>query len=133
MRPLPDLDLLEVLSDVDEMSRRRPEILGFFSVRSGRGPRGCWGGRHSHCHPPPCGGRVPRHPARDEAAQRGGAGLGEWGLRLRSLRGEPHWEVAPLTHLLPQTSLQRLMSSAEESCRSLAFSLALRSIQNNPG
>ncbi|XP_024619277.1 integrator complex subunit 1 [Neophocaena asiaeorientalis asiaeorientalis] len=54
-------DLLEVLSDVDEMSRRRPEILGFFS-----------------------------------------------------------------------TSLQRLMSSAEESCRSLAFSLALRSIQSNP-
>ena len=39
-RPLPDLDLLEVLSDVDEMSRRRPEILGFFSVRSGRGPQG---------------------------------------------------------------------------------------------
>ncbi|XP_055266424.1 integrator complex subunit 1 isoform X2 [Moschus berezovskii] len=55
-------DLLEVLSDVDEMSRRRPEILGFFS-----------------------------------------------------------------------TSLQRLMSSAEDSCRSLAFSLALRAIQNNPG
>ncbi|TKC49787.1 hypothetical protein EI555_002508 [Monodon monoceros] len=54
-------DLLEVLSDVDEMSRRRPEILGFFS-----------------------------------------------------------------------TSLQRLMSSAEESCRGLAFSLALRSIQSNP-
>uniref|UniRef100_A0A481C763 Integrator complex subunit 1 n=2 Tax=Sus scrofa TaxID=9823 RepID=A0A481C763_PIG len=54
-------DLLEVLSDVDETSRRRPEILGFFS-----------------------------------------------------------------------TSLQRLMSSAEESCRNLAFSLALRSIQNNP-
>lgn len=38
-----------------------------------------------------------------------------------------------LTCVLPQTSLQRLMSSAEESCRSLAFSLALRSIQNNPG
>ncbi|XP_008572467.1 PREDICTED: integrator complex subunit 1 [Galeopterus variegatus] len=54
-------DLLEVLSDIDEMSRRRPEILGFFS-----------------------------------------------------------------------TNLQRLMSSAEESCRNLAFSLALRSIQNNP-
>ncbi|XP_032315764.1 LOW QUALITY PROTEIN: integrator complex subunit 1 [Camelus ferus] len=54
-------DLLEALSDVDEMSRRRPEILGFFS-----------------------------------------------------------------------TSLQRLMGSAEESCRSLAFSLALRSVQNNP-
>ncbi|KAL4669111.1 hypothetical protein H8959_007665 [Pygathrix nigripes] len=54
-------DLLEVLSDVDEMSRRRPEILGFFS-----------------------------------------------------------------------TNLQRLMSSAEESCRNLAFSLALRSIQNSP-
>uniref|UniRef100_A0A8C2YLX2 Integrator complex subunit 1 n=1 Tax=Chinchilla lanigera TaxID=34839 RepID=A0A8C2YLX2_CHILA len=54
-------DLLEALSDIDEMSRRRPEILGFFS-----------------------------------------------------------------------TNLQRLMSSAEESCRSLAFSLALRSIQNNP-
>lgn len=31
-----------------------------------------------------------------------------------------------------QTNLQRLMSSAEESCRTLAFSLALRSIQNNP-
>ncbi|XP_036913853.1 integrator complex subunit 1 isoform X2 [Sturnira hondurensis] len=54
-------DLLEVLSDIDEMSRRRPEILGFFS-----------------------------------------------------------------------TNLQRLMSSEEESCRSLAFSLALRSIQNDP-
>ncbi|XP_027623842.1 integrator complex subunit 1 isoform X2 [Tupaia chinensis] len=54
-------DLLEVLSDIDEMSRRRPEILGFFS-----------------------------------------------------------------------TNLQRLMSSPEESCRNLAFSLALRSIQNNP-
>ncbi|XP_073931481.1 integrator complex subunit 1 [Castor canadensis] len=54
-------DLLEALSDIDELSRRRPEVLGFFS-----------------------------------------------------------------------TSLQRLMSSAEESCRTLAFSLALRSIQNNP-
>ncbi|XP_049759647.1 integrator complex subunit 1 isoform X1 [Elephas maximus indicus] len=54
-------DLLEVLSDIDEMSRRRPEILGFFS-----------------------------------------------------------------------TNLQRLMSSAEESCRNLAFSLALRAMQNNP-
>ncbi|XP_045432794.1 integrator complex subunit 1 isoform X2 [Pipistrellus kuhlii] len=54
-------DLLEVLGDIDEMSRRRPEILGFFS-----------------------------------------------------------------------TNLQRLMSSEEEVCRSLAFSLALRSIQNNP-
>eukprot|EP00073_Rattus_norvegicus_P039479 XP_008767261.1 PREDICTED: integrator complex subunit 1 isoform X1 [Rattus norvegicus] len=54
-------DVLETLSDIDEMSRRRPEVLGFFS-----------------------------------------------------------------------SSLQRLMSSAEESCRNLAFSLALRSIQNNP-
>uniref|UniRef100_H2PLA8 Integrator complex subunit 1 n=1 Tax=Pongo abelii TaxID=9601 RepID=H2PLA8_PONAB len=54
-------DLLEVLSDIDEMSRRRPEILSFFS-----------------------------------------------------------------------TNLQRLMSSAEECCRNLAFSLALRSIQNSP-
>ncbi|XP_062999601.1 integrator complex subunit 1 [Elgaria multicarinata webbii] len=54
-------DILEVLSDVDEMSRRRPEILSFFS-----------------------------------------------------------------------THLQRLMSSPEETCRNLAFSLALRSIQNNP-
>ncbi|XP_048186404.1 integrator complex subunit 1 isoform X1 [Perognathus longimembris pacificus] len=54
-------DLLEALSDIDEMSRRRPEVLGFFS-----------------------------------------------------------------------TNLQRLMSSAEETCRNLAFSLALRSIQNNP-
>nr|XP_004666400.2 integrator complex subunit 1 isoform X2 [Jaculus jaculus] len=54
-------DLLEALSDIDEMSRRRPEVLNFFS-----------------------------------------------------------------------TNLQRLMSSAEESCRNLAFSLALRAIQNNP-
>ncbi|XP_035870708.1 integrator complex subunit 1 isoform X1 [Phyllostomus discolor] len=54
-------DLLEVLSDIDEMSRRRPEVLGFFS-----------------------------------------------------------------------TNLQWLMSSEEESCRNLAFSLALRSIQNDP-
>ncbi|XP_063564406.1 integrator complex subunit 1 isoform X2 [Gorilla gorilla gorilla] len=54
-------DLLEVLSDIDEMSRRRPEILSFFS-----------------------------------------------------------------------TNLQRLMSSAEECCRNLAFSLALRSMQNSP-
>ncbi|XP_040490453.1 integrator complex subunit 1-like [Ursus maritimus] len=30
------------------------------------------------------------------------------------------------------TNLQRLMSSAEEPCRNLAFGLALRSIQNNP-
>ncbi|KAM9372662.1 integrator complex subunit 1 [Phaethornis superciliosus] len=54
-------DILEVLTDIDEMSRRRPEILSFFS-----------------------------------------------------------------------TNLQKLMSSSEESCRNLAFSLALRSIQNNP-
>ncbi|XP_006889666.1 PREDICTED: integrator complex subunit 1 [Elephantulus edwardii] len=54
-------DLLEVLSDLEEVSWRRPEVLGFFS-----------------------------------------------------------------------TNLQRLMSSAEEPCRNLAFSLALRSIQNNP-
>ncbi|XP_020830897.1 integrator complex subunit 1 isoform X2 [Phascolarctos cinereus] len=54
-------DILEVLSDIDEMSRRRPEILSFFS-----------------------------------------------------------------------TNLQRLMSASEESCRNLAFNLALRSIQNNP-
>ncbi|NXN93380.1 INT1 protein, partial [Rhinopomastus cyanomelas] len=54
-------DILEVLTDIDEMSRRRPEILSFFA-----------------------------------------------------------------------TNLQKLMSSSEESCRNLAFSLALRSIQNNP-
>ncbi|XP_035195444.1 integrator complex subunit 1 isoform X3 [Oxyura jamaicensis] len=54
-------DILEVLTDIDEMARRRPEILSFFS-----------------------------------------------------------------------TNLQKLMSSSEESCRNLAFSLALRSIQNNP-
>ncbi|XP_073071026.1 integrator complex subunit 1 isoform X2 [Manis javanica] len=54
-------DLLEVLSDIDEMSRRRPEVLGCFS-----------------------------------------------------------------------TSLQRLMSSEEEACRTLAFTLALRSVQNDP-
>lgn len=33
------LDLLEVLSDVEEMSRRRPEILGFFSVSERVGRR----------------------------------------------------------------------------------------------
>ncbi|NXX46962.1 INT1 protein, partial [Tricholaema leucomelas] len=54
-------DILEVLTDIDEMSRRRPEILSFFA-----------------------------------------------------------------------TNLQKLMSSSEDSCRNLAFSLALRSIQNNP-
>lgn len=54
-------DILQILGDIDEMSKRRPEILTFFA-----------------------------------------------------------------------TDLQRLMSSAEESCRNLAFSLALRSIQNNP-
>ncbi|XP_031981780.1 integrator complex subunit 1 isoform X2 [Corvus moneduloides] len=54
-------DILEVLTDIDEMSRRRPEILAFFA-----------------------------------------------------------------------TNLQKLMSSSEDSCRNLAFSLALRSIQNNP-
>ncbi|XP_061455379.1 integrator complex subunit 1 isoform X2 [Rhineura floridana] len=54
-------DILEVLTDIDEMSRRRPEILSFFS-----------------------------------------------------------------------THLQRRMSSPEETCRNLAFSLALRSIENNP-
>lgn len=36
---LPISDVLEVLSDIDEMSRRRPEILGFFSV-SKLGARG---------------------------------------------------------------------------------------------
>ncbi|XP_030067172.1 integrator complex subunit 1 [Microcaecilia unicolor] len=54
-------DILEILSDIDEMSKRRPEILAFFP-----------------------------------------------------------------------TDLQKLMNSSEESCRNLAFSLALRSIQNNP-
>uniref|UniRef100_A0A8C5R0A5 Integrator complex subunit 1 n=1 Tax=Leptobrachium leishanense TaxID=445787 RepID=A0A8C5R0A5_9ANUR len=53
-------DILQVLSDIDEMSKRRPEILSFFS------------------------------------------------------------------------EFQRLMSSTEESCRNLAFNLALRSIQGNP-
>ncbi|KAB0403447.1 hypothetical protein E2I00_001896, partial [Balaenoptera physalus] len=40
--------------------------------------------------------------------------------------------LAPPGPVGPATSLQRLMSSAEESCRGLAFSLALRSIQSNP-
>ncbi|XP_070811006.1 integrator complex subunit 1 [Pituophis catenifer annectens] len=54
-------DILEVLTDIDEMARRRPEILAFFS-----------------------------------------------------------------------THLQKLMNSEEETCRNLAFNLALRSVQNNP-
>ncbi|XP_053550643.1 integrator complex subunit 1 [Bombina bombina] len=54
-------DILQVLSDIDEVSKRRPEILSFFA-----------------------------------------------------------------------SDFQRLMSSTEESCRNLAFSLALRSIQCNP-
>lgn len=85
-RFLPILDLLEVLSDVDEMSRRRPEILGFFSVRElpcarrnwdtcqrlgreGKGTLGPEQGRRPHppsCWPPSSArsgwalGRVPR-------------------------------------------------------------------------
>ncbi|XP_064415075.1 integrator complex subunit 1 isoform X2 [Latimeria chalumnae] len=54
-------DILEVLSDIDEMSKRRPEVLAYFT-----------------------------------------------------------------------NDLQRLMSSPEESCRNLAFYLALRCIQDNP-
>lgn len=34
-------DVLEALSDIDEMSRRRPEVLGFFSVSEA--------GRNSSC------------------------------------------------------------------------------------
>lgn len=30
-------DVLETLSDIDEMSRRRPEVLGFFSVSEAGG------------------------------------------------------------------------------------------------
>lgn len=85
--------MLEVLGDIDEMSRRRPEVLGFFSVRS---------------HPP-------------------ATSLGHlWGLAW------PRANRPLLPACPPQTCLQRLMSSAEESCRHLAFSLALRSIQSNP-
>eukprot|EP00079_Xenopus_tropicalis_P030398 XP_012826387.1 PREDICTED: integrator complex subunit 1 [Xenopus tropicalis] len=54
-------DILQALSDIDEMSKRRPEILSFFA-----------------------------------------------------------------------SDFQRLMSSTEESCRNLAFSLALRTVQCNP-
>ncbi|XP_043945691.1 integrator complex subunit 1 [Protopterus annectens] len=54
-------DILEVLCDIDELSKRRPEVLSFFI-----------------------------------------------------------------------NDLQRLMSSTEEACRNLAFSLALRCIENNP-
>lgn len=60
--PLLTLDLLEVLSDIDEMSRRRPEILGFFSVRELRagqpsvrsGPPRGWG--QPRCEPGPAPG-----------------------------------------------------------------------------
>lgn len=93
-RPLPDLDLLEVLSDVDEMSRRRPEILGFFSVRSSHGPQGAGTGGTATPTPLPVGAGCLAGQPGTEAAQQGGAGLGEWGPRLRLLRGEPRREVA---------------------------------------
>lgn len=34
-------DVLEALSDIDEMSRRRPEVLGFFSVSEARRDSSC--------------------------------------------------------------------------------------------
>lgn len=48
-------------------------------------------------------------------------------------RGLEPWAAgSPGVTPAPQTNLQRLMSSAEEACRDLAFSLALRAIQNSP-
>lgn len=55
--------------------------------------------------------------------------LGAEGLCLDS---RPPVTPRPCPAPALQTNLQRLMSSEEEACRSLAFSLALRSIQNNP-
>jgi hypothetical protein len=49
-------DLLEALSDIDELSRRRPEVLGFFSVSGAvaalaRAQRGLEGSPSEPSHP----------------------------------------------------------------------------------
>ncbi|KAJ6656005.1 hypothetical protein lerEdw1_004590 [Lerista edwardsae] len=91
-------DILEVLTDVDEMSRRRPEILAFFSVR---------------------GPSVRISGVSDSQISFLWASDGTFSSFL-------------VEELVEQTHLQRLMSSPEETCRNLAFCLALRSIQSNP-
>lgn len=72
----------------------------------------------------------------------GSEGVGAWGVGSPTTLHSPVMRSggqgaelptgAPVSPLPLQTNLQRLMSSAEEPCRSLAFGLALRSIQNNP-
>lgn len=85
----------------------------------------------------PADGVLPAHGSEVPALSRDREGLGEWCLlsggrvlRAEGLCPEPGTWSPPTPAL--QTDLQRLMSAEEEPCRSLAFSLALRSIQNNP-
>lgn len=122
--PLPS-DVLETLSDIDEMSRRRPEVLGFFSVSSSRDLEG---GTH------PAAVRT-RHCPKLKQEARQAVPRPQWHLGNRPCschQAESPWLPGDTPLPPEQTNLQRLMSSAEESCRNLAFNLALRSIQNNP-
>uniref|UniRef100_A0A8C6XX02 Integrator complex subunit 1 n=1 Tax=Naja naja TaxID=35670 RepID=A0A8C6XX02_NAJNA len=81
-------------------------------------------------------------PSRAGASDRGAED--EKNGESRNLRGQmcsvymPSLAMLTSVPLLPplfcpsQTHLQKLMNSEEETCRNLAFNLALRSIQNNP-
>lgn len=116
--------MLETLSDIDEMSRRRPEVLGFFSV-SEAGTSPGWSPEDG-THP---AAPQTRHCPRREQEVQWAVHCPGGSLETVTIRVSPHGDTLLSRE---QTNLQRLMSSAEESCRNLAFSLALRSIQNNP-
>lgn len=53
-----------------------------------------------------------------------------WCCRARLTRHSTTAAVCPSLGF--QNDLQRLMTSSEELCRNMAFSLALRCMQNNP-
>lgn len=86
------IDVLDVLTDVDERSRRNPEIIQYFIV--------------SH---------------KQHIKKKG----------QEQYLSVCNASVITSCHCL-QNDLQRLMTSSEELCRNMAFSLALRCIQNNP-
>lgn len=85
-------DVLEVLTEVDEKSKRSPEIIQYFIVSHDQQSQEKV--RYSTCHCVTC--------------------------------------QSPMGVGVLQNDLQRLMASSEELCRNMAFSLALRCIQNNP-
>lgn len=87
MFSLSAVDVLEVLTEVDEKSRRSPEIIQYFIVSQ---------------------------------KQSESEGQVKW------------WSACSRLCDCIQNDLQRLMASSEELCRNMAFSLALRCIQNNP-